>query len=302
MTEEAQVHEPQNPGGIFAVLPLLAVAVAAGIFAYQQGLLPESWSPDPYPVETLPRVEVSEMTSNATGDKYYLFVQLPHGYPDSSERYPVFYVLNGGSAVRAHDTLVLPLMRQGQIPQAIFVGIGHPRPRPFSTEQYRSRDLTIVPEEHLPYETGGAARFLSFIRNEVVPHIDATYRTDPADRGLGGHSLEGLFVLYTALNAPDLFQRYVASSPAISSGDYAILNVEEEIAETRSDLPISLYVSVGDTDYASFVLGWEQFTDQLRSRNYEGFRLKSEMLPDANHNTAVVPAAHHGLTYVYDRK
>lgn len=62
--------------------------------------------------------------------------------------------------------------------------------------------------------TGGLPNFLRFIRSELIPHIDATYRTTRY-RLFVGHLLAGLAVVETLLTAPDLFDAYVALDPSL---------------------------------------------------------------------------------------
>lgn len=63
-------------------------------------------------------------------------------------------------------------------------------------------------------QAGGAADFRRFIAEEVRPFVEARY--DPAPRNaLIGESLAGLFVVDTLLDAPTLFDDYIAISPSL---------------------------------------------------------------------------------------
>ncbi len=306
MTETPPAKPSRSFRG-FNLIPLIVVAIVAGIFAYQQDLVPElRVKQNSYPDETLPRWQVTIFESPITGAEYEIYVQPPHGYYESDKTYPVFYALNGRWAISFHRRLVLPLMREGKIPEAIFVGIDQEpiASTPFSPTPAnvnpRARDYTFVKESNVPYETGGAPEFLEFVRNNIVPYVDGTFRTDPEDRGLAGHSLAGLFVLYAALSDPELFQRFVALSPQLYRGDFAILDLEEKLAGRRDDLPISLYLSIGETEAPEFLRGWEAMTDALLTRDYPGFRFKHEMHAESGGDSAVIAAMHSGFAFVYD--
>ncbi|TFH66787.1 MAG: alpha/beta hydrolase [Gemmatimonadales bacterium] len=82
----------------------------------------------------------------------------------------------------------------------------------------RTRDLTPASEtEHAGTgfpTAGGADRFLGFLADELIPHIDSTYRTETF-RVLVGHSIGGLFATHALLTRPDLFRGYVAISPIL---------------------------------------------------------------------------------------
>lgn len=304
---ETPPAETSRPLRVLNLLPLVAVAVAAGIFAYQQELVPDLLiKQSSYPAETLPRPQRTVFESPVTGARYNILVQPPHGYYESDKTYPVFYVLNGAAAITAHNALVLPLVREGKVPEAIFVGIDQNLPieNALFAIILRSnpglRDYTFVKEDNARFDTGGAPEFLEFFRNNIIPYIDATYRTDPEDRGLGGYSLEGLFVMYAALTDPELFQRYVVLSPQLFRGKFAILELEEALAEQRDDLPISLYLSVGELESPDYRRGWAAMTDALLTRDYPSFRFKHEIHAQVDHGTAVLPGAHSGLAFVYE--
>jgi predicted alpha/beta superfamily hydrolase len=66
----------------------------------------------------------------------------------------------------------------------------------------RNRDLLPVRE---------ADRFLLFIQDELIPLIESGYRVD--ERILYGHSFAGGFAIYSMIQRPGLFNRYIASSP-----------------------------------------------------------------------------------------
>ena len=63
-------------------------------------------------------------------------------------------------------------------------------------------------------QAGGARRFQDFIATELIPFIDARYRTGEG-RALMGESLAGLFVVDTFLHRPELFRDYIAISPSL---------------------------------------------------------------------------------------
>jgi len=55
---------------------------------------------------------------------------------------------------------------------------------------------------------------LAFIRDELVPSIEAKYNVSAGDRAWGGYSLGGLFGLYALLNDGSPFQRFLIGSPS----------------------------------------------------------------------------------------
>ena len=95
----------------------------------------------------------------------------------------------------------------GFLPEAIIVGItwGGVNPNP---DILRRRDFTPTKEGNNPVG-GDAGKFLSFIKNELIPFIDSKFKTKPRDRTLMGCSLGGLFTIYALFNETGLFNRYI---------------------------------------------------------------------------------------------
>ena len=62
--------------------------------------------------------------------------------------------------------------------------------------------------------SGGAAKFLRFITEELIPYVEDNYRTDSPNVIYGG-SNAGLFTVYAIFTAPEKIQAAIAGSPMI---------------------------------------------------------------------------------------
>jgi predicted alpha/beta superfamily hydrolase len=65
-----------------------------------------------------------------------------------------------------------------------------------------------------------ADKFLTFLREKLMPYLHDQYRIDPEETVLAGDSNSGLFALYTLFHQPTLFKRYIQSSRQQRAGDY----------------------------------------------------------------------------------
>ena len=116
----------------------------------------------------------------------------------------------------------------------------------------RSRDLTPLTTdpkeaERVP-EAGGADAFLEFLTGELLPWVEARYRTEPF-RILVGHSFGGLFNMHALLRAPDGFQAHIAVSPSLWwSGSALLARARAEIGRIEPSAPHFLYLSWGDNE------------------------------------------------------
>lgn len=145
------------------------------------------------------------------GDSREVNVWLPAGYDRSQDRYPVVYVLDGALDQDFHHIAGLGSLAALSWTFGPFIVVG------IQTRDRRA-ELTPLPTDPryrsaFP-ESGGAARFRQFLRQNVVPFVDGRFRTD-GRRAIMGESLAGLFVVDTLLTDPSLFTDYVAISPSL---------------------------------------------------------------------------------------
>jgi predicted alpha/beta superfamily hydrolase len=143
--------------------------------------------------------------------------------PKRNIRYPVIYLLDGESFFHSFTGTVQYLSSIGKIPEMIVVGIPNTN---------RNRDLTPThfvywsdgqKDEKALHSTGGGEKFLSFVQDELIPHIEAVYPTAPY-RMFAGHSLGGLTVLNALINHPTLFNSYVSIDPTVWWDNRALMN------------------------------------------------------------------------------
>jgi predicted alpha/beta superfamily hydrolase len=149
--------------------------------------------------------------SRVLGETRVVDIALPTRYTATSDRrYPVLVVLDGESQFPVATALTRFYSSVGQLPEIIVVGVRNTA---------RTRDLSPAPvagfdtPPGLGNTFGGADRFLTFLAEELLPHVDREYRTVRM-RTLVGHSIGGTFALYALAQRPDLFTGYVVMEPA----------------------------------------------------------------------------------------
>jgi predicted alpha/beta superfamily hydrolase len=152
------------------------------------------------------------LKSSALGEDRTINVVLPASYSkETAKRFPVLYLIDGAvDQDLLHVAGVLQLNSAwGRSSEAILVGIA---------TKDRRRELTGVthdPELLKKYPTAGSsAKFRAFIRDEVKPLVERSYRTNGYDAVIG-ESLAGLFILETYADEPGLFDAYGAISPSL---------------------------------------------------------------------------------------
>ena len=150
---------------------------------------------NPLPPEKSPHVEHHTFVSPSMAVDVGYFLFLPPGYADRPEqRFPVVYYLHGGRpGSEAKSVKLAPFiheaMTRGEVPPAIYVFVnGGP------VSHYNMPDQP---------EAQGESVFV----NELIPHIDATYRTIASREGraLEGFSQGGRGTARIIFKHPHLF-------------------------------------------------------------------------------------------------
>lgn len=274
---------------------------------------------------TILNSEVHIMDSQYTGRQYRITVSLPLGYDaDPGESWPfdkmptqwsTVYVLDGNWYAGLVTDIIRPMAWCGSTSDAIVIGIGYPEdanPREAIRTSFTRRDADLTPvhdesvqqsmEQHYqrPVPNGDAGNFHNFIKNELIPFIEQTYRADPAKRLLVGHSYGGLFALFGLFETPDLFSTLIIGSPTMTYGNRWMFQREEAFAKANQQLPVRLYLFVGELEED---LTDTTVTDTLRlaailqGRNYAGFSLVKQVFADQNHCEVAAPGFQGGLKF-----
>lgn len=160
--------------------------------------------------QTLPiPIRIEKLESAKILETREFWVSLPDGYHESNERFPVIYMMDGDFNFNSGGIGALRHAAQlGEIPEFILVGIKNTN---------RSKD--IFPEEvSYPDGTkdgGRANQYLDFIQEELIPHIEKTYRTDKF-RILYGTSNTGFTAVHALFRTPMMADAYIAASATLS--------------------------------------------------------------------------------------
>lgn len=116
------------------------------------------------------------------------------------------------------------------------------------------------------YRTSQLTQFCAFITQEIIPAIDAKYRTKktPASRAVIGASDGGNVSLYLALNYASVFGNVAAqSSNIVSSISQGFQNGAKQ--------NLKCYLDLGTYDIAQLIPLVRNFIPILQSRGYEYF-------------------------------
>lgn len=224
----------------------MSVPPPAGQDTAKQGTATEAAAT---PGVVLPDTEALRV-HDPVGRDYPIWVALPADYAAHPEkRYPVLYVtdaLYSFPLVRS----VRNLVGQQGVNIENFILVGLPPQEGLTSKQSRSRDYTPSNpvrkadgyySDDVTY--GGAEHYRDFLAAEVLPMIDARYRTDPARRAFAGHSYGALFGAYVLTTQPDLFSTYILSSPSLWFDELLLPRMQDNAVVPAQ--PTRVLLSVG---------------------------------------------------------
>ena len=227
--------------------------------------------------------ETFTLDSPTLGETRTINVYLPPPYAaDASVRLPVLYMPDGGIG---EDFL--------HVAGLVQVSVGNGTMRPFilvgieNTE--RRRDLTgpttVEDDRKIAPVVGGSAAFRTFIRTELMPVIQARYRTTE-ESAIVGESLAGLFIVEALFLEPDLFDTYIAFDPSLWWNGGALVAHAKEQMDGIAGKQVYLAASRDDVDSLT-----QRLADAMKAGAPASARWHYRPMPEERHATIYHPAA-----------
>lgn len=243
--------------------------------------------------------ETVKLQSKIMGEERTILISTPANYARSQERYPVLYMTDGAAHLSHTRGTVDFLAGNGLISNLIIVGINN-------TD--RTRDLTPTrdtrpdasgKEVEVP-NSGGGDRFLDFFARELIPYVEANYRTAPY-RVFAGHSFGGLLALHILATRPDMFGALIAASPSLNWDKEYPTRVVESLLKSRKELSRTLFVSMGnEEDGEGHPNRLERLEAILKVNRPAGFVWETKLMADEDHGSVVLRSHYWGLRRVFD--
>ena len=253
-----------------------------------------------HPAYTLPNSEVRDLPRNAAGRQYQLYIGLPGDYAKNPDQhYPVVYVTDGYWDFQKIFALQGTLVWDQEAPSYITVGIGYVGTDLDYGSMRRWELSPVAYGAHGPEKSGHAADFLHALATEIIPFVQREYRADPSHRVLAGASLGGLFTLFAMYTQPELFESYVALTPAVVIGNDWLLGYEDTFAKAGRPLNGRLFVSGGADETPSYLAGILRYNQRVQSRAHAGLAYQFRLIDGERHATAQFDGYARGLLFAF---
>ena len=176
----------------------------------------------------IPITQVATLHSSLADRDFTLHIALPPNYSSSDDAYPVVYLLDGGIWTAMASDIGRLLNFVGEVPRStvrrsfcrgdfILVGIGCERGWTgalLEQQTLRAKDSTDMEPED-PITAEGVGEFLTFVKQSIIPYVDANFRTDPTDRTIAGCSGRGPLAGYVLFPPTETLNSYVATNRSL---------------------------------------------------------------------------------------
>lgn len=271
------------------------------MFIYHGNVFPQSSDTNNYLLDvTLNYSEAHVLYSQNVQDSFYVYIKLPKYYSEETDKtYPVIYLLDGDIAFPIAWSVVRYLQFGRYVPDVIIVGIGYGGLLYSSKLSKRERDYSISVIEGRS-ESGGANKFLNFMKYELTPYLESNFRIDNSSKTIYGHSFGGLFTLYTFFSEPQLFSNYIASSPYTYFNVEELLSLEEENRSKIDEANCKLFISYGAAeDFDKYVNPINKIVERLKQRDSSYINLNFRIFEEGVHFSTPSEAMAYGLMHSF---
>ncbi len=256
---------------------------------------------------TLPYIR--QFSAAGESGDYRVFVALPEA-PPPSQGYAVLYLLDGNAWIAGAaeaSRLQSRFSRQSEIEPMVLVAVGYPGDEPFDLgrraydylPKHTSEKLSERFMQGAPWhQPGGAGPFLDFLTGPLRDDISRRYPVDRDKQYLCGHSFGGFFALWTLLNRPGAFRKYVSLSPSLWWDDSRLMKEADTLVRgLPGDMSRDVMIAVGSREAPDrpalselMVSLATDMSDRLRKHAPSSFNVDFRILPGENHQSAPVAA------------
>jgi predicted alpha/beta superfamily hydrolase/sugar lactone lactonase YvrE len=230
--------------------------------------------------------------SNVLKEQRAIRIFMPDTYkPGSDEKYEAIYLTDGEWASGLFPFIYKFAKGENYVPPVVIIALPNTY---IDNANQRDRDFLPV---HIADNaiSGGADKFISFLKDELIPYISKNYPVNGSN-SLYGHSYGGLFVMYALLKEPQLFQSYFATDPSFRwNNDFVIKMASERLG----DLPAGKLLWIAGIESTYKNMGINRMDSVLKLKAPESLSWKIGLFPNETHNSVRLKAMYDGLKFSY---
>lgn len=231
------------------------------------------------------KVIYEEFSSYKLGETRRLKIQLPRDYETNREKsYPIVLVFDANYLFEPVAGNVDYFGYWEDMPEALVVGI--------MQGDDRYDDCYYDDTNFMPADRG--ADFFEFIGMELIPFIDANFRTAKFIIAVG-HDLTASYINYYLFKDPPLFNGYIALSPDLAP------MMDERLPKRIPSIPQKLfyYLATGSDDIQDLQLVAQELDQNLNPLISDTFNYYFDNFEGATHYSLVARAIPSALEKIF---
>jgi pimeloyl-ACP methyl ester carboxylesterase len=149
------------------------------------------------------------------------------------------------------------------------------------------------------------SNFLAFLKSELIPRVEQTYRTAPY-RVFVGHSLGGITTINALYTTPETFNAYIAIDPSLWWDNRVLLKQARDRFSKPGFAGRTLFVAQantiqpGDTTFNPHFNAIVQFNSILETFNASGLRYAYKYYPNDSHGSVPMISEYDALRFIFD--
>lgn len=237
------------------------------------------------PCQGQSKVIYEEFSSYKLGETRRLKIQLPRDYAENTDKsYPIVIVFDANYLFEPVAGNVDYFGYWEDMPEAIVVGI--------MQGEERYDDCYYDDVNFLPADQG--ADFFEFVGMELVPFIDANFRTAKFIIAVG-HDLTASYINYYLFKDPPLFNGYIALSPDLAP------MMDERLPKRIPNIPQKLfyYLATGSDDIQDLQRISQELNQSLSALESDQFNFYFDNFEGATHYSLVARAIPSALEKIF---
>ena len=250
--------------------------------------------------QRIAQVVKTKIQSQVLDQERELLIYTPAGYNEFKNKYyDVIYVFDAQNRVMLDLTSSLTHVLSNTKKEFIIVGITSF----YSEDVAYTRNNDLLPKltsEHSIKRygeySGNADNFKNFISTEVVPFIDANYRTRYS-RTAVGHSLSASLILSLFLDQTEVFDNYIAISPNLAYNNDELANRLINFDYEQLDKEKFIYLSHANEsiDWPIWKPAREKVYSFFYNRVIDNLEIKRDEFPTETHWSTLAPSLTSGI-------
>ncbi|WP_109098338.1 alpha/beta hydrolase [Aquimarina sp. AU58] len=237
------------------------------------------------------------LKSEILNEKIETWLRLPTDFEKHKDSISILVLLDGNEYFKIASDVTELYEWSEKMPPTLIVGLPstvESRWKYYTPSNVPPRKEINQKDSLLYLNSGKFEKYADFIDKELIQTLSKELKTTFISKTIFGHSNGGLGVMSFYVLRPEIFDNYIAASPAILWDNYYL---QKQIGDDNKNKPI--YMTIGNNDWDYKHKSFETIREKLEKTNDYFKFIKNSTYGHTNNG---LPTLLEGLKYVYETK